>query len=107
MTSKYRKDGMSRRHMMKMPLGSTLGAAVLGTTKGSAATDAPPKEPVKAEDKSMEYGTLGGRKISRLILGSNVPGAHSRAASSISVRIWAESRRFAMAWPASSELGVM
>ena len=64
--------------MMKMSLGATLGAAVLGTSKGSAATDAPPKEPVKAADKNLEYGTLGGRKMSRLILGSNVPGAHSR-----------------------------
>ena len=26
----------------------------------------------------MPYGVIGGRKVSRLILGSNTPGAHSR-----------------------------
>ena len=64
----------SRRTVLKVPL----AAAALGAAQAAAA--AKPTGPHKGStlNNGMPYGTIGGRKVSRLIFGSNTPGAHSR-----------------------------
>ena len=56
---------MSRRGALTLPLGAA--AAALTVARKSAAAPG-----------GMPYGTIGDRKVSRLILGSNTPGAHAR-----------------------------
>lgn len=69
------KKTMSRRTVLKTPLAATVGAAVLAGAREVQGVK-PPE--LQAGDNSMPYGMIGDRKVSRLILGSNTPGAHSR-----------------------------
>ena len=68
----------SRRTVLKAHLAATVGAAALGAAGRSASAKTPKEQQGKVEDNGMPYGTIGDRKVSRLILGSNTPGAHSR-----------------------------
>ena len=72
------KKSVSRRTVLKAPLAATVGAAALGGAREAPGAKPPPRKQGGAENNSMPYGTIGGRKVSRLILGSNTPGAHSR-----------------------------
>jgi len=65
----------SRRTVLKA---ATAGAAALGAAGQTASAKPPQKQKDKAMDNDMPYGTIGDRKVSRLILGSNTPGSHSR-----------------------------
>jgi hypothetical protein len=84
---------LSRRGFILKTAHTVAGAAAatagMGAMSAQAANAAPetekatsPKESKNASPESltngMPYGTIRGLKISRLILGSNVPGAHSR-----------------------------
>ena len=64
--------------MLNMSLGTTMGVAALGATQESTVAKSSERQQDKAEESGMPYGTIGDLRISRLILGSNMPGAHSR-----------------------------
>lgn len=72
-------DKVTRRDFVR-----TGAAAGLATSVGASAASASEAEEAQPRDdretlaNGMPYGTIGELKISRLILGSNVPGAHSR-----------------------------
>jgi hypothetical protein len=72
-------DQVTRRDFVR-----TGAAAGLAATVSTTAASASPAEEVAAPANhetlagGMPYGTIGDLKISRLIFGSNVPGAHSR-----------------------------
>ena len=72
------KSKISRRRMLNMSLGTTMGVAALGATEESAVAKSSARQQDKAQQSGMPYGTIGDLRISRLILGSNTPGAHSR-----------------------------
>ena len=72
------RKSVSRRTVLKAPLVATVGAAALGAAREEASSKPPPRSPGGGDGKSMPYGMIGDRKVSRLILGSNTPGAHSR-----------------------------
>ena len=68
----------SRRTVLKAPLVATVGAAALAAAGRAAPAKTPePQQPDLAVN-GMPYGMIGDRKVSRLIFGSNTPGAHSR-----------------------------
>jgi hypothetical protein len=69
------KKTVSRRTILKAPLAATVGAAVLAGVQEAKGAKPPQR---KEGDNSMPYGMIGDRKVSRLILGSNTPGSHSR-----------------------------
>jgi len=71
-------DKTTRRTVLKVSLAATVGAAALGTACQSAPVGPAAKQPQTVGPNDMPYGTIGDRKVSRLILGSNTPGAHSR-----------------------------
>ncbi|MDP6634189.1 MAG: hypothetical protein QGG42_04785 [Phycisphaerae bacterium] len=75
MSGKADKKTVSRRTVLKTPLAATVGAAALAGARRAAGAK-PPQGQVG--ENAMPYGTIGDRKVSRLILGSNTPGAHSR-----------------------------
>jgi hypothetical protein len=54
------------------------GANAAPQTENSTVTNDPTAPPSATLANNMPYGTIRGIKISRLIFGSNVPGAHSR-----------------------------
>ena len=65
--------------MLQGSLGAAAGIGVVSTVWTSVAAASPSAKQAETPKKNgMPYGTIGDRKISRLILGSNVPGAHSR-----------------------------
>lgn len=72
------KGKISRRRMLNMSLGTTMGVAAMGATPESAVAKSSGRQQDKAQESGMPYGTIGDLRISRLILGSNTPGAHSR-----------------------------
>ncbi|MDP7288250.1 MAG: hypothetical protein QGH94_09695 [Phycisphaerae bacterium] len=75
MTDRTDKNTVSRRTVLKAPLAATVGAAILAGAQDIQG--AKPPRP-QAGDNSMSYGMIGDRKVSRLILGANTPGCHSR-----------------------------
>ena len=68
---------VSRRTVLQGSLGAAAGIGVAAGVSVVAATPSA-REPKGPQRNGMPYGTIGDRGISRLILGSNVPGAHSR-----------------------------
>ncbi|MDP6044196.1 MAG: hypothetical protein QGG25_01200, partial [Phycisphaerae bacterium] len=75
MTDRTDKNTVSRRTVLKAPLAATVAAAILAGAQDIQG--AKPPRP-QAGDNSMSYGMIGDRKVSRLILGANTPGCHSR-----------------------------
>lgn len=69
---------ISRRGALALSAGAVAAASTVKAGQESTKTASvdPPKDTPKTN--GMPYGTIGDLKISRLILGSNVPGAHSR-----------------------------
>ncbi len=72
------KKTISRRTVLKAPLAASVGVAALGVVREATGAKTPPKKQGGDGGDSMPYGMIGGRKVSRLILGSNTPGCHSR-----------------------------
>lgn len=69
---------ISRRGALALSVGAAVAASAVGAGQG-AAKPKPSQPPKDTPQKGgMPYGTIGDLKISRLILGSNTPGAHSR-----------------------------
>lgn len=69
---------ISRREALTLPVAATIAASAAGADRKPAAAKRSKEQERKAEKNPMPYGTIGDLKISRLILGSNTPGAHSR-----------------------------
>jgi hypothetical protein len=74
---------VSRRSFVRQGVTAGLAAMSVAAAKASSETEKSPaqKESAKAPmtpANGMPYGTIRGLKISRLIFGSNIPGAHSR-----------------------------
>jgi len=69
---------ISRRGALALSAGAVVATSTLKASQEPAKvqTPNPPKDIPKTT--GMPYGTIGDLKISRLILGSNVPGAHAR-----------------------------
>ncbi len=63
---------------MKFSMGTLITASALGSAQTVTAADSPPRQKLKDQSSLMPYGMIGGHKVGRLIMGSNVPGAHSR-----------------------------
>lgn len=74
--------GRGRKISRRGALTLSVGAAVAASTAGAGQRSAKARPSRKAKDapekSCMPCGTIGDLKISRLILGSNMPGAHSR-----------------------------
>lgn len=69
---------ISRRGALTLSVGAAVAASAVGAGQGAAAPK-PSQSPKDTPEKAgMPYGTIGDLKISRLILGANTPGAHSR-----------------------------
>ena len=75
---------ISRRGLLTLSVGATIASSAARAERKSAKAT-PSKEHKQTTEKTgktgktgMPYGTIGDRKISRLILGANTPGAHSR-----------------------------
>ena len=73
-----KKPKMNRREAMKFSMGTLITASALGSTQTASAAESPPRQKLKDESSGMPYGMIGGHKVGRLILGSNVPGSHPR-----------------------------
>ncbi len=77
-------DKVTRRSFVRSGAAAGLAASVAASaSSASEAEDTAPQVDQAAADQEtlangMPYGTIGELKISRLILGSNTPGAHSR-----------------------------
>ena len=69
---------IDRRSTLKQILGATMVTSALRAGQESAMAKGSEEQKNKAEKTGMPYGTIGDLRISRLILGSNTPGAHSR-----------------------------
>ena len=69
---------ISRRESLTLFLGTAVAASAARADQKPAAAKRSKEQEDKAEKNPMPYGTIGDLKISRLILGSNTPGAHSR-----------------------------
>ena len=69
---------ISRREAIKLSLSAAMITSSLSSAQESATTKQSKEQDGQVEKNGMLYGTIGDRKISRLILGSNQPGAHSR-----------------------------
>ena len=69
---------INRRSTLKQILGATMATSALRAGQESAMAKGSEEQKNKAEKTGMPYGTIGDLRISRLILGSNTPGAHSR-----------------------------
>ena len=72
-------DTVTRREFVR----ESAAAGLAVTAAASAASASEAEEPATQDDpgalaNGMPYGTIGELKISRLIFGSNTPGAHSR-----------------------------
>jgi hypothetical protein len=70
--------GMSRRALLRGSLGAATGMGMVSAVPTSVVATPPAKQAETPQKNDMPCGTIGERKISRLILGSNAPGAHSR-----------------------------
>ncbi len=68
---------ISRRDAIKLSLGTVMTTSALSSAQEQA-TAKPERHRLKDEKSGMPYGKIGDRKVGRLILGSNVPGSHSR-----------------------------
>jgi len=69
---------ISRRRALALSVGAAVASSTVRAGQGSAKAR-PSRKPKDTPEKTgMPCGTIGDLKISRLILGSNMPGAHSR-----------------------------
>ncbi len=72
-------DKVTRRGFVRTGAAAGLTATVIASAPSvSDAQDVVAKDAPKTLANDMPFGTIGDLKISRLILGSNTPGAHSR-----------------------------
>ena len=69
---------ISRRGVLRLSLGATMASSAISRAEESSKAKRPEEPKVTAKENGMSYGTIGDFKISRLILGSNPPGVHSR-----------------------------
>ena len=69
---------INRREAIKLSLSAAMMTSSLSSAQESATAKRSKEQDGQVEKNGMLYGTIGDRKISRLILGSNPPGAHSR-----------------------------
>lgn len=72
-----KKTKINRREAMKFSMGTLITVSALASAQEPASAK-PQRQKLKDERSSMPYGMIGDHKVGRLILGSNVPGAHSR-----------------------------
>ena len=72
------RSRINRRQAIKLSLGTVMATAALNSTAKSIAAEPSHVPADNAKTSGMPYGTICGRKISRLIMGSNTPGSHSR-----------------------------
>jgi len=64
--------------MLTLSLGATVAASAAREAKAQVKTGLSQSSRDDTPKNDMPYGMIGGRKVSRLIFGSNMPGAHSR-----------------------------
>ncbi len=73
-----KKSALATASLTRLSVGTMIGTSALSMGQELTAAKRPEGQKRKAEMNGMPYGTIGDHKISRLILGSNTPGAHSR-----------------------------